>query len=173
MNKNKRKKQVKNLVFTLGFLGDGGVVKPDGFISIIRPHHTYKIDKIIIQSLLSFVGNEYKIIDEKRYSDGYVFHTNLKQKTLCKFDPYTKVEIKVKKEDLNLIGDFEGVNTYDGTMIIFCRKESFNITKRLLSSILKCYGVGYKITVIKEFDDDYMVVGTNLPSKFNETSSMN
>lgn len=164
MNKNKKNHRGTNIEIDLDFLGQGGVVKPNGLISILRPYNTCRLDKIIINSLLKFVGKEYEIIEEEKFSDGLVYHTNLDPKTLYNYDPKTKVEIKVNKEDLVSIVDFEGVNRNDGTRLLFCRKQSFSLRKKLLKQVLKCYGKKCKITVIKKFDKDYMIVGTNIPS---------
>lgn len=166
MNKNNKNHRRTNIEIDLNFLAEGGAIKPNGLISILRPYHTCRVDKIIINSLLKFVGNEYEIIEEEKFSDGLVYHTNLDPETLYNYDPKTKVEIKVNKEDLVSIVDFEGVNRNNGTRLLLCRKQSFSLRKKLLKQVLKCYGKKCKITAIKKFDGDYMIVGTNIPSNF-------
>lgn len=173
MKKNIKKHRGTNIVFDLDFLGKGGVVNTNGLISILRPYNRCRVDKIIIKSLLNFVGEEYKIIEEERFSDGLVYHTNLDAKTLFNYDPKTQVEIKVNKEDLAYIVDFKGVNRNDGTRLLFCRKQSITLRKKLLKAVLKCYGKWCKITCIKKFGDDYMIVGTNIPSDLIDEFNLN
>lgn len=169
MKKYIKKHRGTNIKIDLDFLGKGGVIiKPNGLISILRPYNTCRLDKIIINSLLKFVGKEYEIVEEEKFSEGLVYHTNLNSETLFHYDPKTKVEIKVNKEDLDSIVDFEGVNKNDGTRLLFCRKQSFSLRKKLLNICLKCYGPKSKITAIKKFDEEYMIVGTNIPSHMVE-----
>ena len=167
MKKYIKKHRGTNIKIDLDFLGKGGVIiKPNGLISILRPYNTCRLDKIIINSLLKFVGKEYEIVEEEKFSEGLVYHTNLNSETLFHYDPKTKVEIWVTKEDLHSIVDFRGVNRNNGTMLFFCRKQSFSLRKKFLKTVLKFYGQECRITCIRKFDNDYMLVGTNIPSDF-------
>ena len=165
--------ETTNFVCRMEFLGKGGIVKPNGFISILRPYNTCSLDKLIINYLLNFIGEEYMIIEEEAFSDGLAYHTNLKLETLLKYDPETNVEIKMKRDDLNFVADFQATNRKDGTLMLFCRKKSITLRKKLLKHILKCYGQECRITFIKKFDDDYMLVGTNIPSDLVDEFNLN